>query len=148
MIKQLFIDPASNSTGWALFIDGVCTDSGTIEASKGPVFKRLIDIHAQYKELGSRIKPDEVRFERMNRVVNVAVIWSVGAIGVALKLGHWPANIKSEYSEQISPSTWKKYEKENEVFNNIRANTSSNDEAVAVLLGLAYTESNRGIKHE
>lgn len=143
-MKRMFIDPGSNITGWALFEDSELIDSGTVSAIKGSTFKRLLEIGKAYSRLAQELQPDQVLFERMNRMVNVAVVWSVGIIGYAIKRGHEDCEIMSEYSHQVSPSEWKKYDKTHNVYNIHRADSGSDDETVAILIGLVYLSKMKG----
>lgn len=138
MTKRMFVDPGTNSTGWAMFEGEELIDSGTITATKGQMFDRILTICNQFKSVSACHRPDEVVFERMNRMVNVAVIWAVGAIGLAIKLGNPSSVILSESKHQISPSSWKKFERLNGVWNTHRQNADSEDEVVAILIGLVY----------
>jgi len=147
-MRRMFIDPGSNVTGWALFDDDELVDSGTVSAMKGSTFKRLVEIGKAYTALARELQPEQVLFERMNRMVNVAVVWSVGIIGYAIKRGHEECEVASEYSEQISPSEWKKYERLNGVYNLHRADSGSDDETVAILIGLVYLSKMKGGSNE
>ena len=82
----------------------------------------------------------------MNRTVNVAVIWAVGAIGLAIKQASPDSIILSESKHQISPSSWKKFERLNKVWNAHRQNADSEDEVVAILIGLVYLSNLKDAK--
>ena len=155
---RLFIDPGSNSTGWAVVDEeSKCIlETGTIRAHKNhEVWERLDEIGAGYyvlaNELGSRYDAwgSKVHIERMNRNVNVAVVWSVAAI--AVNLMPWGFFI----DEQISPTAWQKtvkwnkaHTKKNWVKNKLakRYNTDSEDEAAAIGLALHWIKTQKEIK--
>jgi hypothetical protein len=141
----MFIDPGTNSSGWAVFEGDYLLAHGTVIAT-GSTFERLNSMSSDYFNLALNYQPEYVYFERMNRAVNVACIWFVGAIGVAIMEGWHPAKICAQYADQISPSMWKRYENEYKVFNNLVKDCTSNDEAVAILLGLAYNKYLEGKK--
>jgi len=143
-MRRMFVDPGTNVTGWALFDDDELVDSGTISAMKGPAFRRLLEIGKAYARLASELQPDQVYFERMNRIVHVSVIWSIGTIGYAIKRAHEAAEIMDSTDSQISPSSWKKYDKETGAYNIYRPDSGSDDETVAILLGLVYLKNMRG----
>lgn len=94
-----------------------------------------------YKELSQHHQPDELIFERMNRIVNVIVIWAVGAIIVGYELGTFgKGKAKTGPMDQVSPSSWKKYDRLNSAYNKYRPNCASDDEVVSILIGLYYLE--------
>ncbi len=102
----LFIDPASKSTGWALFdADGVLKESGTIVAEESSdVFTRLSDLYSQYYQLRVCRKIREVHIEQLVRNTHIYTHWSVGVIGAALR-----QFTDTEVYADISISSWQKF---------------------------------------
>lgn len=82
--RQFFVDPASISTGWALYQGKKLIDHGTIRADKSfPVFSRLHVIWAAYRELPLK-NIDSVHIEQLPRMCHHYTHHSVGVIGHAL----------------------------------------------------------------
>lgn len=142
MTRRIFVDPGSNVTGWALFHDDEFIQSGTIRAKakkKGmtgaaTALVRLKEIYKLYHTLFGDLLPDEVLMERMNYKVHYFCQWANAVIGLAAAMHDIPAQ------DEISPSSWKAYERRQVALAAIRETTESEDEAVAVLLGFTYLE--------
>lgn len=136
-VTRLFIDPGTNSAGWAIFRNDLLVEHGTWIFEGKPLPERLFLLAKTVKNCCLQYRPDEVYFERMNRIVNVAVIWAVGIIVFASYVGTGGrAKVGTAYSDQISPSSWKKYDKENQAYNQYRPQCDSDDETVAIMMGL------------
>lgn len=116
--------------------------SGTFEPDGKNVSQRLASLFHGYRELTVHYAPDEMVFERMNRVVNIMVPWSCGVIVAAFSAGTFGNGVTSDNGSnyQVSPPSWKKFDRENHVYNAIRANAASDDETVAVMIGMTYLQ--------
>jgi hypothetical protein len=137
--SRLFIDPASISTGWALFSGDKLVFHGTIVRTEGDALDRLASISKAYEALSAMYLPDEIIIERMNHIVAYQVVWSVGVIAVATRQGSPRAKFA-----QLSPQTWQKYLRElgyaRPDFAKLHS-CESEDEATAIAMGLAFTGS-------
>jgi len=136
MIRHLFIDPASYSTGWAVFENGELKRHGTIKAVSPVIGLRLVELYRSYLGFVVTDSLDNVTVERMNRLVHYYVIWSVAAILTAIftKCPRISLN-------ELSPSTWKRWLSENKLqLSSLKAvyTVASDDEAVAIAMGFAY----------
>jgi Holliday junction resolvasome RuvABC endonuclease subunit len=136
-ILRLFIDPASKSTGWALFSDSGLVHHGSVVAPEGDPSERLLWLFERYAAIAGLYKPDEVVIERMNFTVAYVVVWSAGVILTAIRKGAPQAP-----QHQMSPATWKKYLdslglKRSHVAAMFGCETE--DEATAILMGQAFT---------
>jgi Holliday junction resolvasome RuvABC endonuclease subunit len=145
-IRRLFVDPASISTGWALFEGDKLEQHGTLKVSEGDALDRLAVIGKRYEAMSAMLKPDHTFLERMNHIVAYQVVWSVGVIATALRQGSPESTF-----EQISPATWKKY------LNGIGMSVAdfaklhackSEDQAVAIAMGLCYLQGLEKTKNE
>jgi hypothetical protein len=140
-VTRLFFDPGTNSCGWAVFRNDLLVDHGTFDLSGAELPERLFRLGKAVKNVCLSYQPDEVYFERMNRVVNVAVVWAVGLIVFGSYVGTGGrARIGTPYTDQISPSSWKKYDREKSAYNTYRPLCQSDDEVVAILMGLYKLE--------
>lgn len=103
----MFIDPGSKSSGWALFVEGKLIQHGTIACRepKAVVHERLFDIYMKYRNLGFTEIPEAIHFERLNKRCHHYVMWSIGAIMVAL-LDQGLS--EAECFDDISPGSWQK----------------------------------------
>lgn len=135
MASIVYVDPASISSGWALFVDGKLQQSGTVLADKkANVFKRLYQIYCGYKKLG--IKADEVHIEQLVRNTHIFTHWSVSVIA----LGLFHSNVQVD--ADIPISSWQKFTewKENQTPLQIyKRRVSSEDELAAIGMGLWHT---------
>lgn len=135
MANILYVDPASISTGWALFTDGKLVQSGTILADKKDnVFKRLYQIYVAYKKLG--IKADEVHIEQLVRNTHIFTHWSVSVIALAL----FHSNIQMD--ADIPIASWQKFtewKEEKTPLQNYKRRVGSEDELAAIGMGLWHT---------
>ena len=133
--RILYVDPASISSGWALFENGKLTRSGTIAVDKKKnVFLRLYHIHRQYKKL--RIQADELHIEQLVRNTHIFTHWSVSVIALAL----FHSNVQVD--ADIPISSWQKFTEWKEERNPLKAyqkRVSSEDELAAIGMGLWHT---------
>lgn len=142
MAKQiLYVDPASISTGWALFSDGKLIKSGTIAVDKKlPVFVRLYQIYKTYRKL--RLKPDEVHIEQLVRNTHIYTHWSVSVI--ALGLFHSNVTVGAD----IPIASWQKFvdwKEERKPLASYKRWVQSEDELAAIGMGLYHSSRFSGI---
>ncbi|NDG29308.1 hypothetical protein EB118_04295 [bacterium] len=135
MASILYVDPASISSGWALFVNGQLQDSGTVLADKkANVFKRLYQIYSGYKKLG--IKADEVHIEQLVRNTHIFTHWSVSVI--ALGVFHSGVQVDAD----IPISSWQKFtewKEERTPLQIYKRRVGSEDELAAIGMGLWHT---------
>jgi hypothetical protein len=82
-VLRLFVDPASISSGWALFDDAQFVKSGSVCADvKDTIFRRLKFVYKSYRALRGRA--GEVHIEQLPRRCHIYTHWSVSVIGLAL----------------------------------------------------------------
>ena len=133
---RLFIDPASISTGWALFSEDQVIDSGTIATNKKDnVFDRLNYIFKEYKKL-KFTDVDEVHIEQLVRNTHIYTHWSVSVIAMAL---YNPTRI---IAADISISSWQKatsWKTTKDPIKAYKGRVSSEDELAAIGMGTYYT---------
>lgn len=83
---RLFIDPASISSGWAIFQGKELQSHGTIAVSKKfSIFNRLEYLRNCYSSTFNRAGFDEVHIEQLPGRCHHYTHWSVGVIGTALQ---------------------------------------------------------------
>lgn len=136
MIRHMFIDPASYSTGWAVFENGIIKSHGTIKVGSPKIGQRLRELYLCYSGLIVKDSVDMFVLERMNTRVHYYVIWAVAAI----LTGAYSKCFKADLDE-MSPNTWKKWLKDRKLgLHSIRELTcvDSEDECVAIAMGHAY----------
>ena len=75
----MFIDPASKSTGWALFVGKKLEAHGAVEV-EGAISKRLAKLHVKYRHVFAKHSPEEVHIENFRRNLAIQLHWSVGTI--------------------------------------------------------------------
>lgn len=134
---RLFVDPASISSGWALFQDSKLIAHGTVAVDKkDPVFTRLAGIFKQYKAITNRnIK--EVHIEQLVRNTHIYTHWSVGVIGCAC----WLRNIS--VSADIPITSWQSFcdwKGSRQPLVSYKRKVESEDELSAIGMGLWYIE--------
>ena len=133
---RLFIDPASISTGWALFSDDKLVTSGTVATNKKDnVFTRLNYIFKEYKKL-KFTDVDEVHIEQLVRNTHIYTHWSVSVIAMALY------NPTRAIAADISISSWQKatsWKTTKEPIKAYKGRVSSEDELAAIGMGTYYT---------
>lgn len=136
-MKRLFIDPATEKTGWALFINGQLVESGSIQVA-GRMAERLLKIKNAYRELATRLVPDSVHVEQMNHRVHVC-IWSVGAIIVGMEEAGVHVDVKAP-GFQISPTGWQTWVgwRRGNALGEYRERVGSADELAAIGMGLYW----------
>jgi hypothetical protein len=142
MAKRIvYVDPASISTGWALFEDGKLITSGTIAVDKKlPVFIRLYQIYKAYRKL--RLKPDEVHIEQLVRNTHIFTHWSVSVI--ALGLFHHSVQVDAD----IPISSWQKFvdwKEEKTPLAPYKRRVQSEDELAAIGMGLYHSARFSGL---
>lgn len=146
MLKQpkhrLFIDPASISTGWALFSDDELIRSGTVATNKkDDVFDRLNYIFNEYKKL-KFTNVDEVHIEQLVRNTHIYTHWSVSVIAMALY------NPDRVIAADISISAWQKatsWKTTKDPIKAYKGRVSSEDELAAIGMGTYYTRRFSGL---
>lgn len=153
MIRRLFIDPGSISTGYALFEDGRLKLSGTIAApARKAAFGRLAELSFKYRDLlnqliADSIVPDEVHIERLPIYPRneQSPLHSVGAIGaVFADYATVAADVEASWKKAVG---WdhrviKTLEDRDKLpsgfFKTICALTTSHDEMAAIGQGLYW----------
>lgn len=140
MAKILYVDPASISTGWALFENGKLKKSGTVAVDKKlPVFLRLFQIAKAYKKL--RLNPDEIHIEQLVRNTHIYTHWSVSVIALSM----FRRNVKVD--ADIPISSWQKFtewKEEKTPLQSYKRRVSSEDELAAIGMGLWHTSRTTG----
>jgi Holliday junction resolvasome RuvABC endonuclease subunit len=133
---RLFIDPASISTGWALFSDDTLLQSGTVATNKkNDVFDRLHAIYREYKKLKFK-NVDEVHIEQLVRNTHIYTHWSVSVIAMALYASG------RTISADVSISSWQKatsWKTTKDPIKAYKGRVSSEDELAAIGMGTYYT---------
>lgn len=139
---RLFIDPASISTGWALFLDDKLIKSGTIATDKkGNIFDRLNIIYKEYKKLKFD-KVDEVHIEQLVRNTHIYTHWSVSVIAMALY------NTGCTIAADVSISSWQKataWKTTKDPIKAYKGRVNSEDELAAIGMGTYYTRRLSGL---
>lgn len=139
--RVLYVDPASISTGWALFEDGEYKTSGTVAVDKKlPVFVRLYQIYKAYRKL--RIKADEVHIEQLVRNTHIYTHWSVSVIA----LGLFHSNVQVD--ADIPISSWQKFAEwkgEKAPLKSYQRWVKSEDELAAIGMGLYHSTRFGGV---
>lgn len=133
---RLFIDPASISTGWALFSDDTLLQSGTVATNKkNDIFDRLHSIYKEYKKLKFK-NVDEVHIEQLVRNTHIYTHWSVSVIAMALYASG------RTISADVSISSWQKatsWKTTKDPIKAYKGRVSSEDELAAIGMGTYYT---------
>lgn len=133
--RILYVDPASISTGWALFEDGKLIDSGTVAVDKKlPIFLRLYHIYKAYKRL--RLSPNEIHIEQLVRNTHIYTHWSVSVIALSM----FRRNVQVDADVPIS--SWQKFtdwQGEKAPLKSYRRWVKSEDELAAIGMGLWHT---------
>lgn len=129
------MDPASISTGWALFEDGKLIDSGTVAVDKKlPIFLRLYHIYKAYKRL--RLSPNEIHIEQLVRNTHIYTHWSVSVIALSM----FRRNVQVDADVPIA--SWQKFtdwKGEKAPLKDYRRWVRSEDELAAIGMGLWHT---------
>jgi len=107
---RMTIDPASISSGWCVYENGVYLDSGTIKFTQKNPFQRLSYLYDAYLALFYQFVPDEVYIETIPISQNFGklftmkpLFYSVGVIGAALSSTETVINDRS-----LLPKVWQK----------------------------------------
>jgi hypothetical protein len=133
--RILYVDPASISTGWALFEDGKLIQSGTVAVDKKMnVFLRLHHIYKAYKKL--RLSPNEIHIEQLVRNTHIYTHWSVSVIALSM----FRRNVQVDADVPIS--SWQKFtdwKGEKAPLKNYKRWVKSEDELAAIGMGLWHT---------
>lgn len=135
----LYIDPASISSGWALFNGDRLISSGTVAVDKRDnIFVRLCKIYKAYKKLE---KVEEVHIEQLVRNTHIYTHWSVSVIAIALH--HSGCSIFAD----VPISSWQKYtdwQGEKTPLDSYKRRVTSEDELAAIGMGLWHTARTSG----
>lgn len=135
MAKILYVDPASISTGWALFENGKLKRSGTVAVDKKmSIFLRLFHIAKAYKKL--RLQPDEIHIEQLVRNTHIYTHWSVSVIALSM----FRRNVKVD--ADIPIASWQKFtewKEDKAPLQSYKRRVSSEDELAAIGMGLWHT---------
>jgi len=138
--RILYVDPASISSGWALFEDGKLIDSGTVAVDKKMnVFLRLHHIYKAYKKL--RLSPNEIHIEQLVRNTHIYTHWSVSVIALSM----FRRNVQVD--ADIPISSWQKFTdwKGNKApLKDYKRWVRSEDELAAIGMGLWHTARTSG----
>jgi len=152
---RIFIDPAGQSTGYAIFSGKACIESGTIaealtaEEKKLKGDDRLVSalgririISIRYQQLVSNLgyTVDEAYIERLMYSTNIHCHWAVGSISSAL----YAAGVK-KVSPTISVTSWQKavdWKGKRAKLKSCIKEVSSEDELAAIGMGLYWTKEN------
>lgn len=139
---RLFIDPASKSTGWALFKGNQLLKSGTVIV-KGNIHERLVALHWRYAHLfqgRTLIDLKECHIEQFGGRPHRYLVFSVGVLISAI-------DYAEETTQDVPVSSWQKYTdwKGNRLtLLDYLDKVESEDELAAIGMGLWYTEEKLG----
>jgi hypothetical protein len=138
-VTRLFIDPASKSTGWALFRDKKFDVSGTIQAEANlPAFERLWQLQCSYEFLKEMFKGeiDEVHIEKMVAKTAIECKWSVGVIGSVF-------GCIAHVDDGVPIQSWQKFcdwKGDRQKLRRYYKRVHSEDELAAIGMGLWYVK--------
>lgn len=139
--RILYVDPASISTGWALFEDGKLKSSGTIIADKRlPIFVRLFQIYKQYRK--KKFDVEEVHIEQLVRNTHIYTHWSVSAIALGVLRGN------NSVDADIPIQSWQKFtdwKGQQTPLEGYKRRVSSEDELAAIGMGLYHSSKIGGV---
>ncbi len=135
---RLFIDPASISSGWALFEGSKCIASGTVLVNKKDApFIRLKEVARRYLDLSLTHwaqHVEEVHIEQLPRSCHIYTHYSVCAAAIAFASG------KCTVAGDIPVQSWQKYvdwNGERKILATYKV--ESEDQQAAIGMGLYYT---------
>lgn len=140
------MDPASISSGWALFRDGEYMRSGTVLVDKAmPIFDRLEEVFYEYHSIFERFnvgghRIDECYIEQLPRRCHHYTHWSVAVIGLAASLSG------AVTASDIPVPSWQKYcdwRGKQAPLRFYKKKVGSEDELAAIGMGLFWVD-----KHE
>lgn len=136
-VVRMFVDPASISTGWAVFQGARFVESGSVVVPKRmPAMNRLVLIYAHYEKLRNRFDPSEVHIEQFGGRPSHILHWSVGVIGVALKTS---TNV---VTQDVPVKAWQKHvDWEGDRAQLKTFITETEDEQAAVGMGLYWVSA-------
>lgn len=144
-LRRLFVDPASKSSGWALFEGKRFLASGTfVAASKDGIAPRLKQVYEWYEDMVVQV--DEVHVEDVprSRTCHIYVHYSIGVILAAL------AAKAPVFKVDVPVNAWQKFvewDRENkkdtqgsteERLQAFKGRAESRDELSAVGMGLWF----------
>lgn len=135
---RLFIDPASISTGWALFKGKKFLKSGTVVV-KGEISKRLVGLHWRYRHLfqgRTLVDLKECHIEQFGGRPHRYLVFAVGVLLSAV-------DYAEEAKQDVPVSSWQKHvdwKKERLMLKPYFDKVESEDELAAIGMGLWYTE--------
>ena len=132
---RMFVDPASISTGWALFQGKRLIASGTIAVDKTLHWSlRLHEIARAYKQLPFT-NIDEVHIERLVRNTHIYTHYSVGVISSILCL------YSDSVEADVSITSWQKavdWKDKRKKLTPYKRRVESEDELAAIGMGLYW----------
>lgn len=139
---RLFIDPASISSGWALFRGSELISSGTVLVEKKlPPFERLKLVYLHYLTLSNQYlakEIEEVHIEQLPRSCHIYTHYSVCAAAIAI------VSPSCSVAGDIPISSWQKavdWNGERAALAAYQERVSSEDELAAIGMGLWYVNS-------
>jgi hypothetical protein len=133
IVTRMFIDPASISSGWAIFVNKELFRSGSVVVKHKDPIVRLVKIFEQYKSLANNWPAEEVHIEQFGGRPHHLLHWSVGVIGTALKTD---TNV---VKQDVPVKAWQKFvdwEGSRELLVDSPVNTE--DELAAIGMGLYW----------
>jgi hypothetical protein len=136
----MFVDPASISSGWAIFINQDYFVSGSVVVKGKDAIERLVRIYSAYKELAGKWDVSEVHLEQFGGRPSHILHWSVGVIGVALKTDKNTVAQDVPVSSWQLAAGWKGTRAPLKVYMN---SVQTEDELAAIGMGIWYTGVNR-----
>lgn len=126
-----FIDPASISSGWAIYSNGTLVKSSSFTADKkNAIATRLKKIYNYYYKLMLKYKVNEVHIERLVRNTHIHTHWAVGVIMAA-------CSSAKKVDADISIKSWQTATNWNRL-----SKKSQTDEQAAILMGRYFYEKN------
>lgn len=133
----IFIDPASISTGCAIFTRrGRLVKHMTIKVDKKrDVFDRLQALYEAYRAIASEFERSEVHIEQLVRNTHIYTHWSVGVIGAAF--AEFDCNVYAD----IPINSWQKYclwNGSRKPIVKYKGKVDSEDELAAIGMGLYW----------
>lgn len=149
-IRLLALDTSSTITGWALYLNGKLNKHNIIDLSKNnDSEQRLKQMKQQIIAILKKIKPHIVVIEANRNNNNVKTVRMLSSIMGVVEGYCLTCDI---YYEELPPSQWRKYVKDNEILpthrddlkkwsidkvTNMGISIQTDDESDAILLGQA-----------
>lgn len=140
MISRMFVDPASISSGWAIFVNENYVRSGSVVVGGKDAIERLVKIFDQYKSIVNNWAPAEVHIEQFGGRPSHILHWSVGVIGVATKTDF------NTVGQDVPVSSWQsavEWKGTRHPLKNYLDQVETEDELAAIGMGIWYTGANR-----